>query len=111
SLAISLHLEGVMNRQKREELKHQGEQERMLGRTLGDINPRPTGMPSHSSVGDVEKHEESMEGGSRHDRTQHSGSRDVTEGTTGGTGTETGGSRNYRTGTGATGGDIGNRPE
>jgi hypothetical protein len=55
--------------------------------------------------------DQSMVGGSQHDRTRHSGSRDVTEGTTGGTGTEVGGTRNYRTGTGATGGDIGNRPE
>jgi hypothetical protein len=54
---------------------------------------------------------QSMSGGSQHDRTQHSGSRDVTEGTTGGTGAETGGSRNFRSGTGATGTDIGNRPE
>jgi hypothetical protein len=38
-------------------------------------------------------------------------SRDVTEGTTGGTGTEVGGTRNLRTGSGATGTDIGNRPE
>jgi len=43
--------------------------------------------------------------------TQHSGSRDVTEGVTGGLGTEVGGSRNLRQGTGHTGGDIGNRPE
>jgi len=71
-----------------------------VGRILGDIDPRPT-----------TEHDESMVGGSRHDRSEHSGSRDVTEGTTGGTGTETGGTRNYRTGTGATGGDIGNRPE
>jgi hypothetical protein len=54
---------------------------------------------------------ESMQGGSQHDRTKHPGSRDVTEGVTGGTGTETGGTRNFRQGTGATGGDIGNRPE
>ena len=52
-----------------------------------------------------------MEGGSQHDSSKHSGSRDVTEGVTGGLGTETGGTRNYRQGTGATGGDIGNRPE
>jgi hypothetical protein len=39
---------------------------------------------------------------------QHSGSRD---GATGNAGTEVGGTRNYRTGTGFTGGDIGNRPE
>ena len=42
---------------------------------------------------------------------RHSGSRDVTEGVTGGTGTEVGGTRNFRQGTGATGSDIGNRPE
>jgi len=64
-------------------------------RILGDINP---------------ERDESMEGGSQHGESEHSGSRDVTEGVTGGTGTETGGTRNYRTGTGATGGDIGNRP-
>jgi hypothetical protein len=90
---------------------------------LGDINPtsapsgtaKPfkesdTGKPSHTAEANPEE-DQSMVGGSQHDRTQHSGSRDVTEGTTGGTGTEVGGSRNYRTGTGATGGDIGNRPE
>jgi hypothetical protein len=70
---------------------------------LGDINPTP-GMPADEET-------ESMSGGSKHDKSQHSGTRDVTEGTTGGTGTEVGGTRNYRQGTGATGGDIGNRPE
>jgi hypothetical protein len=48
-----------------------------------------------------------MQGGSRQDRTKHPGSRDVTEGTS----AEVGGTRNYRQGTGATGMDIGNRPE
>ena len=52
-----------------------------------------------------------MVGGSQHDRTQHAGSRDVTEGVTGGLGTEVGGTRNSRQGAGHTGGDIGNRPE
>ena len=81
---------------------------------LGDINPapepdeRPSSEPAGSGEDDVEP---SMTGGSKHDRTQHSGSRDVTEGVTGGLGTETGGSRNYRSGSGHTGGDIGNRPE
>ncbi len=69
---------------------------------LGDIRPEPSGDRDL---------EDPMDGGSQHDRTRHPGSRDVTEGTTGGTGTETGGTRNYRQGTGATGGDIGNRPE
>jgi hypothetical protein len=77
--------------------------DRKDSRILGDINPAPDD--------NVSEHDESMAGGSQHDRSQHSGSRDVTEGVTGGTGTETGGTRNYRTGTGATGGDIGNRPE
>lgn len=74
---------------------------------LGDINP----TPSSRSTEDNRDNDESMVGGSQHDRTEHPGSRDVTEGVTGGLGTETGGTRNYRTGTGATGGDIGNRPE
>jgi hypothetical protein len=72
-------------------------------RILGDIRPR-TGTKE-------ENRDESMVGGSQQDRTEHSGSRDVTEGTTGGTGAEVGGTRNYRQGTGATGTDIGNRPE
>jgi hypothetical protein len=76
--------------------------DRIKNGVLGDINPTPT-----TEDEDIE----GMEGGSKHDRTHHPGSRDVTEGTTGGVGTEVGGTRNYRQGTGATGGDIGNRPE
>jgi len=85
---------------------------------LGDINPLPAARDHRGIVGArgdeevmPEEHDEAMEGGSQHDRSEHSGSRDVTEGVTGGTGTEVGGTRNYRTGTGATGMDIGNRPE
>lgn len=81
---------------------------------LGDINPRPSARrPGHSdeTIEDRVENEESMEGGSRHDQSRHPGSRDVTEGVTGGLGTETGGTRNYRQGSGATGSDIGNRPE
>lgn len=80
---------------------------------LGDIHPVNSGRPSP----DHDRNDEDMDQnndkdeGSQHDRTHHKGSRDVTEGVTGGTGTEVGGSRNYRTGTGATGTDIGNRPE
>ena len=82
---------------------------------LGDINPVPAPQPTHPR-GDaaddrIKEEDDAMEGGSRHDRSQHSGSRDVTEGVSGGLGTETGGTRNYRQGSGATGGDIGNRPE
>ena len=87
--------------------------ERIKSGILGDIKPVPEArdrVPSKRESGS-EEDIESMEGGSQHDRTEHSGSRDVTEGVTGGLGTETGGSRNYRSGTGATGGDIGNRPE
>jgi hypothetical protein len=79
---------------------------------LGDISPKP-GTEEHipGKASRSEDDSESMVGGSRHDRTDHSGSRDVTEGVTGGLGTETGGTRNYRQGTGHTGGDIGNRVE
>jgi hypothetical protein len=86
------------------------DQDRTQRGILGDINPEPSGHGSQPIDKD-EDVEESMVGGSRHDRTDHPGSRDVTEGVTGGTGTETGGTRNYRQGTGATGSDIGNRPE
>jgi len=72
-------------------------------RILGDIRPR-----TRRTDDDLDK---SMTGGSQHDRSEHSGARDVTEGTTGGTGTEVGGTRNYRQGSGAAGTDIGNRPE
>jgi hypothetical protein len=78
---------------------------------LGDIRPLPQARDRVAAHLPADEQIESMEGGSKHDRSHHSGSRDVTEGVTGGLGTETGGTRNYRTGTGATGGDIGNRPE
>jgi hypothetical protein len=82
---------------------------------LGDINPKP-GTEDHvaskkDAVGGLREDETSMDGGSQHDHTEHSGSRDVTDGVTGGLGTEVGGTRNLRQGTGHTGGDIGNRPE
>ena len=90
------------------------EKDRIQSGILGDINPVPVAKDHVGGSGsgtDVGENDESMVGGSRHDRTEHSGSRDVTEGVTGGLGTEVGGTRNYRQGTGATGGDIGNRPE
>jgi len=101
SLAIVLGQEGTLAKDK------------IQSGILGDINPKPgTEEPVQSGKSAV-SHEDpsSMVGGSQHDRTEHSGSRDVTEGVTGGLGTETGGTRNYRQGTGHTGGDIGNRPE
>jgi hypothetical protein len=88
--------------------------ERIQNGILGDIKPKAAPhVPSDRTEDEqaAAEADESMAGGSRHDRTEHAGSRDVTEGTTGGTGTEVGGTRNYRTGTGATGMDIGNRPE
>ena len=78
---------------------------------LGDIRPNPGTKDRVGESLPAEEDVKAMEGGSKHDRTAHSGSRDVTEGPTGGVGTETGGTRNFRTGTGASGGDIGNRPE
>jgi len=89
-------------------------------RVLGDINPEPgsrIGLPNRrqgtgsESTDEWDEDENAASGGSNHDRTKHVGSRDVTEGTTGGTGTEVGGTRNLRTGTGATGTDIGGEPE
>ena len=82
---------------------------------LGDTNPKDPADKRRrkDDTIDREQKEQSATGGSgsQHGSSEHAGSRDVTEGTTGGTGTEVGGTRNYRTGTGATGGDIGNRPE
>lgn len=80
-------------------------------RILGDIRPKSGESSGEKGSAGEDPREGSMHGGSQHDRTEHSGSRDVTEGTTGGTGAEVGGTRNYRQGTGATGTDIGNRPE
>src|SRR5213076_2306169 len=89
--------------------------DRIQSGILGDINPNEGVTKDHSAHraagGDDDEDIEAMEGGSKHDRTHHSGSREVTEGVTGGLGTEVGGTRNYRQGTGASGGDIGNRPE
>jgi len=81
-------------------------------KVFGDLEPAP-GTKDHlpGSAGTDADDTETMDGGSNRGDSKHSGSRDVTEGVTGGTGTETGGTRNYRQGTGATGGDIGNRPE
>lgn len=81
---------------------------------LGDISPK-AGTEDHvrSKWDSGGEHEgiESMDGGSQLGRNEHSGSGDITEGVTGDLGTEVGGTRNLRQGTGHTGGDIGNRPE
>jgi hypothetical protein len=71
---------------------------------LGDINPLPAAR-------DHKEGRAGADAGDEDDAAQHSGARDVAGGTTGNAGTETGGTRNYRTGTGHAGGDIGSRPE
>jgi hypothetical protein len=80
---------------------------------LGDIDPTPIAREHQGGQADVEDEDQetiqSMNDGSGHDHPKHAGSRDVGDG--GGVGAEVGGTRNYRTGTGATGGDLGNRPE
>lgn len=66
--------------------------DRIKNGVLGDIEPENRVTARHDDAEDTNAgDDEAMEGGSRHDRSRHSGSRDVTEGTTGG--------------------DIGNRPE
>jgi hypothetical protein len=75
------------------------ETDRIQSGILGDINPAPRAkdpMVGPSGVDDGEN-EQAIEGGLRHDHPEHSG--------------EVGGTRNYRQGTGAVGGDVGNRPE
>jgi hypothetical protein len=96
------------------EVKSMAKNSQMQSGILGDISPKPGTEEPVASKKDsavVSRGEESMVGGSQHDRTEHSGSREITEGVTGGLGTEVGGTRNLRQGTGHTGGDIGNRPE
>ena len=91
------------------------EELKKAGSILGDIMPKKSdsdqGGGDEASALPADEDITAMEGGSQHGSSHHSGSRDVTEGVTGGTGTEVGGTRNFRQGTGATGGDIGNRPE
>lgn len=87
--------------------------DRTKNKVFGDLEPDPDTrdhLPG-SAEQDEDEDADAMDGGSQHGETRHPGSRSVTEGVTGGTGTETGGTRNFRQGTGATGGDIGNRPE
>ena len=80
---------------------------------LGDIEPTPAARDHQRGPAGLDDDDQeanlSMNEGSGHHRPSHAGARDVADG--GGVGAETGGTRNYRTGTGATGGDLGNRPE
>ena len=69
---------------------------------LGQVAPNPEPNPDRRDP-DAETYEE------RDDANWRSGSRDVDEG--GGVKSEVGGTRNYHGTGGATGGDLGNRPE
>jgi hypothetical protein len=99
--------------------KERQERERVEFGVLGDIQtaPDPATRRAMQGAGDGSKEEEAeqedepMDGGSQHGDSKHPGSREMTEGTTGGAGTEVGGTRNFRQGTGFSSGDIGNRPE
>ncbi len=60
---------------------------------LGDISPKPgteDHVRSNKDSGGEHEDTQSMDGGSQHGRSGHSGSRDITEGVTGGLGTEVG---------------------
>jgi hypothetical protein len=86
--------------------------DRAQNKVFGDIDPDPATrdhLPGSAGT-DEEDDVTSMGGGSQNDPNERAGNRDVT-GVRGGVGTETGGTRNYRQGTGASGGDVGNRPE
>jgi hypothetical protein len=84
---------------KREELNQ-------AHRFLGDIAPAPS---PNDRVKGRDGSEEDDENVARDDAEKRAGSRDVDEG--GGVASEVGGTRNYHHGGGATGGDLGNRPE
>ena len=61
---------------------------------LGDINRFHSASRAHGeTVDDRTENDEAMEGGSRHDESKHWALVEVTEGVTGGLGTETGGTR------------------
>lgn len=77
-------------------------------RILGDINPKPEHSDETVNRGDGDHSVTANDEDRDKDQADRAGTRDVRSG---GTGTETGGTRNYRSGSGATGSDIGNRPE
>jgi hypothetical protein len=70
------------------------------------VAPRVRGRTGGSSSGIEDDLDEYSR---RNDAERHSGSRDLDEG--GGVASEVGGTRNYHHSGGATGGDLGNRPE
>jgi hypothetical protein len=92
---------------------HNFRDDRITHGILGDIEPLPAARDHEGGQVEAEDDDpeanQAMTAGSHQNPPSHAGSRDVGDG--GGVGTETGGTRNYRQGTGATGGDLGNRPE
>ncbi|HEX4347768.1 MAG TPA: hypothetical protein VHZ73_09355 [Vicinamibacterales bacterium] len=107
-----------MHKPDKETDKERNERERIEYGVLGDIEVPPDEKAATPEKGsrdpfrpEEEEADEPMDGGSKHGASRHPGSREVTEGTSGNTGTEVGGTRNYRQGSGASGMDIGNRPE
>jgi hypothetical protein len=75
-------------------------------RFLGHISPAPAKHAAGADGLDDDLEENSAK---KDDAEKRSGSRDVDEG--GGVASEVGGTRNYHHSGGATGGDLGNRPE
>jgi hypothetical protein len=77
---------------------------------LGDIDPNPGTEDVIPGSAEVNLEDQTaMDGGSQSDPGEHAGARDITGSTSGGT--ESGGTRNFRQGSGHTGSPIGNRPE
>jgi len=74
-------------------------------RFLGKISQAPAKRTGGADAPD----DDLDENATRDDAGKRAGSRDVDEG--GGVASEVGGTRNYHHGGGATGGDLGNRPE
>src|SRR4051812_25172098 len=104
-----------MEKKANETDKEREERERIEFGVLGDIQTPPdralrSGQGSANPFKEGEEVEEAepMDGGSQRGDSKHPGSREMTEGTTGGAGTEVGGTRNFRQGSGSSSGDIGN---
>jgi len=76
---------------------------------LGDIKPNPETREPWPGSGDGEEDQNAETYEKRDDANRRAGSRELDEG--GGVAAETGGTRNYHSTGGATGGDLGNRPE
>ncbi len=79
-------------------------------RFLGNISPAPSAPSATKGAGGgIDEDDVDDNPRSKDDADKRPGSRDVDEG--GGVASEVGGTRNYHHTGGATGGDLGNRPE